>query len=612
MREIIGYVDNNNILDIQSVEEKKLDTSVLVPIYFDDTNEAHQIIRHTCAHLLAEAIKAIYPEAKFFVGPVVSEGFYYDFKIDSKIGVDDLPKIENKMKEIAKKGQKLVKININRKEAEERFKNDELKHAVMSKIEGNNFSIYKQGDFEDLCKGPHLPNLKLLNAFKLTKISGAYLGGDEDSEVLTRIYGIAFAKKENLKDYLYKLEEAKKRDHRKLGIELELFTFDEEVGSGLPIWLPKGARIRRKIEELLTKALIINEYEPVRCPEILKSDVWKISGHYSHYKENMYFTTIDEVEYGIKPMNCVGHIKVYQNSIRSYRELPLRFYEYGVVHRHEKSGVLHGLLRVREFTQDDAHIFCRPEQIENEVNNILRFTHRIMKAFNFSYEMELSTRPEKSIGSDEIWDNATQALKNALIENNINYQIDDGGGAFYGPKIDIKITDAIGRKWQCGTIQIDMNLPNRFNLSYIDENNKQAQPVMIHRAILGSFERFVAILTEHYGGEFPFFISPTQIIIIPIGDKHAEMAQNLQIDLRNIGIYAEINIKNESLNKKIRIAEKQKVPMIAIIGDKELENKLLSIRDRRNKNELGENLQYEISVEEFLQKVSILNREVSF
>ncbi|TLE05029.1 threonine--tRNA ligase [Helicobacter bilis] len=612
MQQIIGYIHNNSIIDTQTAAENNLNTQSLEPIYFTDTPNAHEIIRHTCAHLLAEAIRALYPEAKFFVGPVVDEGFYYDFKVDSKIGVDDLATIESKMKEIAKKGHKLTKIHLSRKEAIERFSGDELKQAVMSKIEGDDFSIYQQGDFEDLCRGPHLPHLKLLQAFKLTKISGAYLGGDEDSEVLTRIYGIAFAEKENLKQYLFQLEEAKKRDHRKLGVEMELFTFEEDVGAGLPIWLPKGARLRRRIEELLTRALILNEYEPVRCPEILKSDVWKISGHYTHYKENMYFTTIDEVEYGIKPMNCVGHIKVYQNSIRSYRELPLRFYEYGVVHRHEKSGVLHGLLRVREFTQDDAHIFCRPEQIENEVNNILRFTHKIMNAFGFSYEMELSTRPEQSIGEDSVWESATLALQNALASNNISYQVDEGGGAFYGPKIDIKITDAIGRKWQCGTIQIDMNLPERFNLSYIDENNEHAMPVMIHRAILGSFERFVAILTEHFGGEFPFFIAPTQVIIIPINESHVSMAQNLQNELRLRGIYAELSLKNESLNKKIRTAEKQKVPMIALIGDKELNNNSVSIRDRRMKMDSGENMQYEMSMQEFLEKTSNLHREVSF
>lgn len=612
MQEIIGYLHNDSIIDTQSAAELHIDTTILEPIYFSDTTHAHEIIRHTCAHLLAEAIKSLYPEAKFFVGPVVDEGFYYDFKVDSKIGIDDLPKIESKMKEIAKKGHKLTKIHLSRNEVMQRFSGDELKQAIMSKIDGDDFSIYQQGDFEDLCRGPHLPHLKLLQAFKLTKIAGAYLGGDEDFEVLTRIYGIAFADKERLKHYLFQLEEAKKRDHRKLGVAMELFTFEEDVGAGLPIWLPKGARLRRRIEELLTRALILNQYEPVRCPEILKSDVWKISGHYTHYKENMYFTTIDDVEYGIKPMNCVGHIKVYQNSIRSYRELPLRFYEYGVVHRHEKSGVLHGLLRVREFTQDDAHIFCRTEQIESEVNNILRFTHKIMQAFGFHYEMELSTRPEQSIGDDSVWDSATESLKNALESNSIDYKIDEGGGAFYGPKIDIKITDAIGRKWQCGTIQIDMNLPQRFQLSYIDEHNEHAVPVMIHRAILGSFERFVAILTEHFGGEFPFFIAPTQIIIIPINEQHVSMAHNLQRELAVLGIYAEINTKNESLNKKIRTAEKQKVPMIAIIGDKELASNSLAIRDRRAKTDSLDSIQYEISVKDFLDKVSILHREVSF
>lgn len=649
--EIIGYVYKDSIIDTQSASEMKLDSidsinftesknstdskistdsknskdsteskpqnldsiNGIKPIYFDDSKEAHEIIRHTCAHLLAEAIKSLYPEAKFFVGPVVDEGFYYDFKVDSKISEEDLPRIESKMKEIAKKGEKLVKIHLTRKEAESRFYNDELKQAVMSKIKGDDFSIYKQGDFEDLCRGPHLPNLKFLHAFKLTKLAGAYLGGDESAEMLTRIYGIAFADKENLKKYLTMLEEAKKRDHRRLGNEMQLFTFDEQVGAGLPIWLPKGARIRRRLESLLTKALIHNEYEPVRGPEILKSEVWKISGHYANYKENMYFTSIDDVEYGIKPMNCVGHIKVYQSAVRSYRELPLRFYEYGVVHRHEKSGVLHGLLRVREFTQDDAHIFCRAEQIESEVNSIIKFSQKILNAFNFSYEMELSTRPAKSIGDDSVWESATNALKNALDSNNIKYNIDEGGGAFYGPKIDIKITDAIGRKWQCGTIQVDMNLPERFELSFIDENNEHAQPVMIHRAILGSFERFIAILIEHFGGEFPFFIAPTQVMIVPINENHENLARKLQLDLREIGIYAEISPLKDSLNKRIRSSEKQKIPFIAIIGDKELENNSLALRDRTKKTQDStQSLQYDITISDFLVKVKNLNSEVSF
>ena len=403
-----------------------------------------------------------------------------------------------------------------------------------------------------------------------------------------------------------RIEEAKKRDHRKIAVEMGLFTFDEEVGAGLPIWLPKGARLRRRIEELLTRALILRDYEPVRGPEILKSSVWKTSGHYDNYGENMYFTTIDDVEYGIKPMNCVGHIKVYQSAIRSYRELPLRFYEYGVVHRHEKSGVLHGLLRVREFTQDDAHIFCRLEQIKSEVSGIIAFTDRIMQAFGFNYEMELATRPQKSIGANEVWESATQALVEALKEHGIDYKIDEGGGAFYGPKIDIKITDAIGRKWQCGTIQIDMNLPQRFQLEYVDENNSMQQPVMIHRAILGSFERFVAILTEHFGGEFPFFVAPTQVILIPISDAQLDYARALREKIVALGAYAEIMDKNETLSKKIRNAEKQRVPMILVIGEKEMQSGTLAIRDRRQK------AQYEMQESEFLQMVEEKMKEVNF
>ena len=605
MSQVVGIKVNDEIYDTQTAQELKLQGK---EIYFDNSPESLSIMRHTCAHLMAEAIKELYPEAQFFVGPVVDEGFYYDFRIEHKIGEEDLAKIESKMKEIAKKGEKIIKYSLTREEAINKFRNDDLKQAVISRIpQGDGtLSIYSQGSFEDLCRGPHLPTLKLLNAFKLTKIAGAYLGGDEKAEMLTRIYGIAFADKESLNQYLRQMEEAKKRDHRKVGQEMELFTFDEEVGAGLPIWLPKGARLRRNIESLLTQALIEREYEPVRGPEILKSAVWKTSGHYANYGENMYFTTIDEVEYGIKPMNCVGHIKVYQSAMRSYRDLPLRFYEYGVVHRHEKSGVLHGLLRVREFTQDDAHIFCKPNQIANEVENIIDFTRKIMSAFDFSYEMEISTKPEKSIGDEKIWEEATQSLKDALNRNNIPYQIDEGGGAFYGPKIDIKITDAIGRKWQCGTIQIDMNLPERFKLEYTDENNSAQQPVMIHRAILGSFERFIAILTEHFGGEFPFFIAPTQIVIIPINESQLAYAKQLRNDLLKNAVYAEIDSKNETLNKRIRNAEKQRVPTILVIGDKEVENRSVAIRDRRAKE------QSEMAYEDFIKFTKEKMREVSF
>ncbi|MDA3968384.1 threonine--tRNA ligase [Helicobacter ibis] len=604
MSEIIGYKVNGEIIDTQSIGN--IDSKE--PIYFDNSEESLYIMRHTCAHLMAEAIKILYPEAQFFVGPVVNEGFYYDFRVNHKISEDDLKTIENKMKQLAKKGEKLVKYSLPRDEAIEKFKNDDLKQAVISRIPlgDGTLSIYSQGEFEDLCRGPHLPTLKLLNSFKLTKIAGAYLGGDENSEMLTRIYGIAFADKDSLNTYLRQLEEAKKRDHRKVGMELGLFAFDDEIGAGLPIWLPSGARLRRNIENLLTQALIERGYEPVRGPEILKSDVWRVSGHYANYGENMYFTTIDNVEYGIKPMNCVGHIKVYQSSPRSYRDLPLRFYEYGVVHRHEKSGVLHGLLRVREFTQDDAHIFCLPSQIGSEVKDIIEFTQKIMNAFGFKYEMEISTRPEKSIGSDEVWEEATNALKEALDEYGIDYAIDEGGGAFYGPKIDIKITDAIGRKWQCGTIQIDMNLPERFKLEYTADDNTSKQPIMIHRAILGSFERFVAILTEHFGGEFPFFVAPTQIIIIPISNVHTAYSLKIRNELLKYGVYSEIDSKNDTLNKRIRNAEKQRVPMILVLGDEEVKNNSVAIRDRRNKEH------FNMDLVEFIKFSREKMREVSF
>lgn len=605
---IIGYFYEDEIIDTHSIGNLDISKN-LKEIYFDNSKESLFIIRHTCAHLMAEAIKTLYPSAKFFIGPVINEGFYYDFKVNEKINEEDLIKIESKMKEIAKRGEKLKKFILPKNEIKIKFKEDNLKQIVIDSINEDELSIYSQGNFEDLCKGPHLPDLKLLNAFKLLKISGAYLNNDESKDMLTRIYGIAFADKESLKSHLFQLEEAKKRDHRKLGNELELFTFDDDIGAGLPIWLPKGARLRRNLENFLTKALIKNNYEPVRGPEILKSDAWKISGHYENYGQNMYFTIIDDVEYGIKPMNCIGHIKVYQSKIRSYRDLPLRFYEYGVVHRHEKSGVLHGLLRVREFTQDDAHIFCLPNQIEHEVNNIIEFSKNLLNSFEFKYTMELSTKPDKFIGDDDVWESATQSLKNALEKNNIEYEIDEGGGAFYGPKIDIKITDAIGRKWQCGTIQVDMNLPSRFKLFYIDENNTHMQPIMIHRAILGSFERFIAILTEHYGGEFPFFIAPTQIILIPVNDKCFEFCAKIAELLKDMNIYFEIDSRNDSLNKKIRNAEKNKVPLIAIIGDKEVCNNTLSIRDRRNKNEKGESLQYNISLDEFLAKILLFNKD---
>ncbi|EIY3537817.1 threonine--tRNA ligase [Campylobacter jejuni] len=600
-KEVIAYLDNETIIDSQSVKDTNLKE-----IYFDNSKESLEVIRHSCAHLMAQAIKSLYPEAKFFVGPVIEDGFYYDFRVESKIGEEDLVKIEKKMKELAEAKIEISKYEITKNEALTKFQNDDLKQEVLLRIPDGAVSIYKQGEFEDLCRGPHVPNTKFLRFFKLTRVAGAYLGGDEKREMLTRIYGTAFADKESLKEYLTIIEEAKKRDHRKLGTELKLFTFDDEIGGGLPIWLSNGARLRSKLEHMLYKIHRLRGYEPVRGPELLKADAWKISGHYANYKENMYFTQIDEQEYGIKPMNCVGHIKIYQSDIRSYRDLPLKFFEYGVVHRHEKSGVLHGLFRVREFTQDDAHIFCMPSQIKEQVLEILAFVDNLMKLFDFSYEMEISTKPEKAIGDDEIWEVATKALKEALDEQGLKYGIDEGGGAFYGPKIDIKITDALKRKWQCGTIQVDFNLPSRFKLEYTDSDNEKKQPVMLHRAILGSFERFIGILTEHCAGEFPFFIAPTAVGIVPIGEAHIAYAKEIQKELLELNIDSEVYEKNESLSKKIRIAEKQKLPMILVLGDDEVAKRSVALRDRRAKE------QKNLSLDEFIKLVKEKMSEVHF
>ena len=610
MSDVIAYKIGENLVDTQSISQDESENLDTMQICFDNSPQSLRIIRHSCAHLMAYAIKLLYPGAKFFVGPAIDDGFYYDFRAfkneGEKLGEDDLIAIEKKMKELAETKLDIQKIDYTKTQILEKYADDDLKMEVLKRIPDGAVSEYQMGEFGDVCRGPHVPNTKFLRFFKLTRIAGAYLGGDEKREMLTRIYGTAFADKESLKAHLTMLEEAKKRDHRKLGAEMKFFTFDDDIGVGLPIWLPSGTKMRVKLEERLYRQLRSRGYEPVRGPEILKSDAWKISGHYANYKENMYFTIIDEQEYGIKPMNCVGHIKVYQSEIRSYRDLPLKFCEYGVVHRHEKSGVLHGLFRVREFTQDDAHLFCRPDQIKENVYEILDFVGLLMGAFGFNYELEISTKPAKAVGDDEVWEIATKALKDALDQKGLKYGIDEGGGAFYGPKIDIKITDALGRKWQCGTVQIDFNLPARFELSYIDENNEKKQPVMIHRAILGSFERFVGILLEHTAGELPFWIAPTQVIIIPIGEAHREYAHEICRKLRVIGVDSEISNKDETLNKRIRTAEKQKVPMILVLGDNEVSEKSVALRDRRARQ------QQNLSLDEFVNFAQSKLNEVNF
>ncbi len=599
----IAIKHNDEIVDLQTAQALGISGDA---IELDNSPEALEVLRHSTAHLMAQAIKSLYPDAEFYVGPVVKEGFYYDFKVNEEIGEGDLKRIEKTMLSFAKKKFPIERYEISMDEAKAKFANDHLKQAVLKNIPGDTVSIYKQGDFEDLCRGPHLPDIGKIRFFKLTKIAGAYLGGDSKNEMLTRIYGIAFADKESLKAHLDMLAEAQKRDHRKIGQLMKLFTFREEVGAGFPIWLPAGARMRSRLEDLLFKAHRKRGYEPVRGPEMLRSDLWMRSGHYQNYGENMYFTEIDGVEFGVKPMNCVGHIKVYEDELHSYRDLPLKYFEYGIVHRHEMTGALHGLFRVREFTQDDAHIFCRADQIEEQIIEVVDFVDKIMQTFEFDYTMMISTKPEKAVGDDAVWETATNALKNAMDKNSLPYSIDEGGGAFYGPKIDIKITDAIGREWQCGTIQLDFNLPERFEMEYSGDNNDKIQPVMIHRAILGSFERFIGILTEHYAGEFPMFIAPTQVVIVPISETHNDYARELAGKLMDIGADSEVFDKNESLAKRIRTAEKGRVPMIVVIGDEEVQNRAVAIRDRRSRE------QYSHSEEEFLALIKTKMNEVHF
>jgi len=599
----IAIKHNDEVIDLLTAEAKGISGE---EIFLDNSPESLEVLRHSTAHLMAQAIKSLYPDAEFYVGPVVKEGFYYDFKTKEEIGEGDLKKIEKAMIGFAKKKFPIERYEITMAEAKEKFADDHLKLEVMKRIPDDVISIYKQGEFEDLCRGPHLPSIGLIRSFKLTKIAGAYLGGDSKNEMLTRIYGIAFADKESLKAHMTMLAEAEKRDHRKIGAQMKLFTFREEVGAGFPIWLPAGGRLRARLEALLFKAHRKRGYEPVRGPEMLRSDLWMTSGHYQNYGENMYFTQIDDVEFGVKPMNCVGHIKAYEDEPHSYRDLPIKYFEYGVVHRHEMTGALHGLFRVREFTQDDAHIFCTADQIEEQIIEVVDFVDKIMSTFEFDYKMMISTKPEKAVGDDAVWDISTQALKNAMDKNSLPYEIDEGGGAFYGPKIDIKITDAIGREWQCGTIQLDFNLPERFELEYSGDENNKIQPVMIHRAILGSFERFIGILTEHYAGEFPMFVAPTQVAIVPIAEPHNAYAKELADKLIDLGADSEIFSKNESLNKRIRTAEKGRVPMIIVLGDEEVQNKTIAVRDRRSRE------QYNLSEAEFLTMIQQKINEVNF
>jgi len=548
-----------------------------------------ELMRHSAAHLMATAILELYPEAKFAIGPAIENGFYYDFDLPFSLTEEHLKKIGKKMNELKKKNLRFEKEELSPDEAEKLFKRLDQPYKLelikdLREVE-KKVTIYRLGNFLDLCRGPHLNSSKEIGAFRLTKIAGAYWRGDEKNKMLQRIYGLCFATEKDLTDYLELEEQAKKRDHRLLGEALDLFSFDQEVGAGLPLWHPKGALIRQIIEDFWIKEHFKNDYELIRSPHIGNINLWKTSGHTEFYKENMYSPIkIEDEEYMIKPMNCPFHVKVYKSRIRSYRDLPLRWAELGTVYRYEKSGVLHGLLRVRGFTQDDAHIFCAPEDLNKEIEAILRFCLKILKTFGFkNFEIYLSTRPEKYVGAEKNWEKATNALKMSLEKLKIKYQIDPGAGVFYGPKIDIKIKDSLGRTWQCSTIQVDFNLPERFNVTYIDKNGKKKEPIMVHRALLGSLERFFAVLLEHYAGAFPLWLSPIQVYLAPVGKKHYQAVKKLAKELENYGIRCWKDELRETISYKVRKAEKQKIPYILIIGDQEMKGKNLNVRIRSKK-----------------------------
>ena len=569
-----------------------------VAIVTAKSDEGLGLMRHSTAHLLAAALTDMYPGVKFGVGPAIENGFYYDIELPegATVSPDDFAAIEARMAEIAKSGAAIVRREVSRDEAREIFADQPLKLELIDELpEDETISIYQLGDFTDLCRGPHVPDTGKLGAYKLTKVAGAYWKGDSDNEMLTRIYGTAFFSKKELEEYLHNLEEAEKRDHRKLGRELGIYMMEPMAGVGLPLYLPKGARVIRTLQEWLRRDLYERGYEEVITPHIYNADVWKTSGHYGFYHENMYFFQINEgtdeeprySEYGVKPMNCPGHVIIYKNELHSYRDLPLRYFEFGTVYRHEMSGVVHGLLRARGFTQDDAHIFCTKDQVVAEVVAILELVAYIMGTFGFTYEAEISTRPDKSIGTDDMWEHATESLKEACARRGLAYDINEGDGAFYGPKIDIKVKDAIGRTWQCSTVQVDFNMPERFGLTYRTEDNTEERPWMLHRAIFGSIERFLGILIEHYAGALPLWLAPVQVAVIPIADRHKEAAAEFAGELKAVGGRVEVMDQNEPMKVKIAKAQSQKIPYMIVMGDKEVEEKLVSVRER-SEGDLGQ------------------------
>lgn len=584
-KQVVAAYVGDVIIDLNT----PLVSDTLIKPITKDSDEGLEVLRHSTAHIMAKAVRDIFGKnVKVAIGPAIENGFYYDFLREEPFSPDDFAAIEERMAEIAKTRAEFVRQEIPYAEAKERFEQEDEKYKLelIEELEGEQISTYQVDDFVDLCRGPHLPDTSYIQAFKLLRVAGAYWRGDENNDVLQRIYGTAFYDKKALKKHLNALEEAKKRDHRRLGKDLELFTIQDQIGPGLILWQPKGSQLRRLIEDYWKDEHYRHGYELLYTPHIARQDLWKTSGHLDFYGENMYSSmAIDEVQYQLKPMNCPFHIGVYNSRKRSYREFPLRWAELGTVYRYERAGALHGLLRVRGFTQDDAHIFCRPDQLAEEIFNILDLNLHILATFGFSeYDIYLSTRPEKSVGSDESWEKATDALKQALIKKDLTYSIDPGEGVFYGPKIDIKIKDQLGRSWQCSTIQVDFNLPDRFEVTYVGSDNTEHQPIMIHRALMGSLERFVGVLIEHYAGVFPLWFAPIQARLLNITDDQAQYCEEIYNQMRLAGIRIEKDLRNEKLNYKIREAQVAKIPYMLIVGDKEKESGTVTVRLRDGKN----------------------------
>jgi threonyl-tRNA synthetase len=569
---------DGNFVDLN----RRLEADATVAGVSVESDEGLEILRHSASHIMAQAVKALFPEARVAIGPAIEKGFYYDFDVSKPFTEEDLVHIEAKMAEIVSRGLAFCRKELSREEAITVFEKqgEVYKVELLEEIPADTVSLYEQGDFVDLCRGPHIPDTGYLKAFKLTSVAGAYWRGDERNRMLQRIYGTAFGDQAALEKYLHYLEEAHKRDHRRLGKELDLFSFSDELGAGMVIYHPKGAIIRHILEAFEKREHLRRGYQIVMGPTLLKTDLWKRSGHFDHYRENMYFTEIEEQSYGIKPMNCLSHMIIYKSKIRSYRDLPLRFFELGTVHRHEKSGVLHGLLRVRQFTQDDAHILCMPEQLHKEIQDIIDFVIEVMGIFGFSYDMEISTRPEGSIGTDQDWERATNALIGAISDKGIPFTICEGEGAFYGPKIDVKLRDALDRRWQCATIQCDFTLPERFDLTYIGVDGQRHRPVMVHRVILGAIERFLGVLIEHFAGAFPTWLAPVQAIVVTVSDVQLDFAKLTHERLRDLGVRVELDDRNEKLGYKIREAQVQKIPYMLVIGDREVAAGSISPRRR--------------------------------